>query len=225
MKTLLVEDDAELRTLIAASLSARGFFVDVVGSSEDADLALQSNEYRVAIFDRNLPDGDGLAILRKLRMAKKNVPVLVLTAASGAPNRIEGLDAGADDYLEKPFDMNELAARLRALCRRPTEMEEEGLAAGRVHLVLSTFTAHTPEGVVKLTRRETALLEQFMRRIGVTVLREKLESAIYGFDDDVSANALEAHISRLRSKLRAANAGLEVHAMPGIGYLMSAAPS
>jgi DNA-binding response OmpR family regulator len=221
MRVLLVEDDAELRLLIAKSLSQRGFFLDSVGNVEDAKFALLTNGYRAAIFDRGLPDGDGMDLVRHIRRLEQSLPVLILTATCGAANRICGLDAGADDYLEKPFDMNELAARLRALARRSQNLDQDELTAGRIRFNVTTRMTYTPNGAVKLSRREAALLEQFMRRVGVTVLREQLEHAVYGFDDAVTPNALEAHISRLRIKLKAANACVEMHAMPGIGYLMS----
>jgi DNA-binding response OmpR family regulator len=221
VKILLVEDDPELNELLVRSLSTRGFIVDAVRSAEDADLALSTHHYRAAIFDRNLPDGNGLDLLRQIRRAKQPIPVLMLTAVSGAVSRIEGLEAGADDYLEKPFDMNELGARLRALGRRSNALEQEILSAGKISFNVTTRMASTTDGPIKLSRREAALLEQFLRRISVTVLRGQLEQAIYGFDEAVTPNALEAHISRLRAKLNVAKSGLELHAMPGIGYLMS----
>lgn len=223
MKILLVECDGELCGLISTSLTLKGFLVDTVETSEDACNAITMHDYNVAILERNLPDGDGLELLQRFRNSKQALAIMMLSAMGGAANRIKGLDAGADDYMEKPFDMNELAARLRAIGRRPRELGAEVLNAGDIHFNISNRTAHTSSHPIKLSQRETALLEQFMRRPGVTVLRERLEQSVYGFDEAYTPNALEAHISRLRGKLKAAGAGVEIHAIHGIGYLMKEA--
>lgn len=220
MRVLLLEDDVELGRLIVTSLKKRGFVVDQVGRVEDAEALLQTEDYQAAILDRMLPDGEGLEVVKDIRQRQVPLPVLMLTAMNGVARRVEGLEAGADDYLEKPFDMNELAARVRALGRRPSQYSETLLVGGRLRFDQVTRTATTPEGVVKLSQKETILLELFLKRFEVTVLRENLIQAMYGIDEDVSPNALEAHISRLRKKLSAANAGVSLHTLPGIGYLM-----
>lgn len=194
--------------------------IDRVDTIASAQAALSLQQYRTVIVDRMLPDGEGLELAREIRQLKTPPPILVLTALNGVAERVEGLDAGADDYLEKPFDMNELAARLRALSRRGTHLEEEVLMAGRLTFRSETRTVSTSEGTVKLSLKETLLLEQLMRRFGVTVLRERLEQAVYGLDETPTSNALEAHISRLRKKLGAADTDVELHTMRGIGYLL-----
>lgn len=223
MRVLLVEDDHELGRLIVASLKKRGFVVDRVCELGEAKAALSVEDYKVAIMDRMLPDGEGLQLVKTIRRQKMPLPVLMLTAMNGAARRIEGLEAGADDYLEKPFDMNELAARLRALGRRVSHYSEDVLKGGRLSFDLASRTASTPEGPLKLSQKEAILLEQFLRRFEVTVLRDQLIQAVYGLDDAVTPNALEAHISRLRKKLNAAAAGVSLHTMPGIGYLLKEA--
>jgi two-component system, OmpR family, response regulator len=221
MKILLVEDDVELGLLIVDGLKFRGFLVDLVDTIDSAYAVIADKDYRVAIFDRMLPDGDGLALTSNLRKMKNALPILMLTAIGGVSSRIEGLEAGADDYLEKPFDMNELAARLHALGRRPRDIATATLKAGRINFDMKSRMANTAQGAIKLSKREAALLEQFMRRLNVTVLREQLEQAVYGINDEITPNALEAHISRLRKKLKAADSGLTLHAMTGIGYLLA----
>ena len=223
MRILLLEDDTELGELIVTSLKKRGFVVDHVDHVQDADALLQTEGYQVAVLDRMLPDGEGLELVKEFRRRQVSLPVLMLTAMNGAARRVEGLEAGADDYLEKPFDMNELVARLRALGRRPSQYAESLLKGGRLSFDPDTRTASTPDGPVKLSQKETILLELFLRRFGVTVLRDSLIQAVYGIEDDVSPNALEAHISRLRKKLNAAGADVSLHTMPGIGYLMKEA--
>lgn len=222
MRVLLVEDDVELGLLIVSSLKNKGFIVDRFESISEGRAAASIAQYRAAIVDRMLPDGTGLELIRSLRKSGSPLPILMLTAISGANQRVEGLEAGADDYLEKPFDMNELAARLRALGRRTPHIDEEVLTAGRLSFNLTTRSATTPEGPLKLSQKENILLEQFMRRLNVTVSREQLDSAAYGYDDIVTHNALEAVISRLRKKLRSADLGVELHTMSGIGYLLRA---
>ena len=221
MKILVAEDDAELGNLIADGLTERRFLVDLVGSVESAEAMMADNAYRVLVCDRGLPDEDGLSLVSRLRRRNNATPVLILSAMTGTANRIHGLDSGADDYLEKPFDMNELAARLHALGRRTQNMEPREFKAGKLSFDTLSRTATTPNSVVRLSNKEAHLLEQFMSRMGVTVLRSQLEQAIYSVEDDITPNALEAHISRLRKKLNAADACLHIHNMPGIGYLMT----
>jgi len=223
MRILLVEDDAELGQLIARSLKRRGFITDQVSRVEDARAVLLTEDYKVVIVDRMLPDGEGLQFVSEIRRKKMLLPILVLTAMDGVTRRVEGLEAGADDYLEKPFDMNELVARLRALGRRSAQYSGDLLMGGRLSFDPKARTASTPEGPIKLSQKEIILVEQLLRRFDVTVLRDNLMQAVYGIDDDVSPNALEAHVSRLRKKLNVADAGVSLHTIPGIGYLMKEA--
>ncbi len=224
MRILLVEDEPELAAATASRLTSEGFVVDHVACLGDAIEAVMSTQYRAVLLDRRLPDGDGLSLLPVLRTRSTRAPVIVLTALDDIPDRVAGLDAGAEDYLIKPFAFEELLARLRVLFRR------DGAAAplpqvtvGRLAYDLAARELRIGGTSVVLPRRELAILDVLIRRAGRVVLREHLESQIYGFDDDISSNALEAHISRLRKRLADAEAGVVLHGIRGVGYMLRTA--
>jgi len=221
MRLLLVEDNERLAGFVASNLRSVGFLVDVVGEADDATAALASTRFDACILDLGLPDRDGSEVLRELRNRRDQTPVLVLTARDDLDSRVAGLNLGADDYLVKPFDIEELVARIKALLRRP------GAALGVIlrlgNLAFDTIgrsveVAGTP---VALTRLELALLEELMRRAGRVVSRSYLEGGVYGSDEEFTANSLEAIVSRLRRKLKASGAELEIHNIRGVGYLAS----
>lgn len=224
MRVLLVEDEPELRRTLAARLGQHGFVVDQFGSLGDAIEAVMGADYRAVLLDRRLPDGDGLSLLPVLRTRKSPPPVIVLTALDDIPDRVTGLDAGADDYLIKPFAFDELLARLRVLLRR-TGLPESSpkVTVGHLQYDLAEREARIGGTSLTLPRRELAILDTLMRRAGRVVMREHLEAQVYGFDDEISSNALEAHVSRLRRRLGEAGAGVVLHGVRGIGYMVSAA--
>lgn len=222
MRLLLIEDEPELAAAIAARLTSEGFVVDAFGTLGDAIEAVMTTEYRAVLLDRRLPDGDGLSLLPVLRTRPVTPPVIVLTALDDVPDRVAGLDAGAADYLIKPFAFDELLARLRVLFRRHagSAAADSSMTIGRLSYDLSQREPSVGGKGLNLPRRELAILDALVRRAGRVVLREHLESQVYGFEDDIRSNALEAHISRLRKRLTDAGAGVTVHGIRGVGYML-----
>lgn len=221
MRVLLVEDNLRLSTLVRRGLEKEDFTVDGVGTIADADAALGTVPYDVVILDLGLPDGDGLDLLRGMRAGGSHVPVLVLTARDGVDDRVKGLNAGADDYLLKPFAVEELTARLRALLRRPDGALGLSLTAGNITFDTTAREVRVGKKLLKISKKEMGVLEQLMRRSGRVVPKDMLESKLYGFNDEVSANSLEASISRLRKRLSLVDAAVSIHTLRGVGYLLS----
>lgn len=221
MRILLVEDNLRLSTYVRRGLEKEDFTVDGVGTLADAEAALDTAPYDLMILDLGLPDGDGLDLLKTLRAADNHLPVLVLTARDGVDDRVKGLNAGADDYLLKPFAVEELIARLRALLRRPDGALGLSLKAGNVTFDTTAREVRVGPSLIKISRKEMGVLEQLMRRSGRVVPKDVLESKLYGFDEEVSPNSLEAHISRLRKRLIQVNASVSIHTLRGVGYLLS----
>ena len=219
MRLLLVEDNDRLAQLVVKGLSEAGFTADRVARLDEAAAALATGKFDTVVLDLSLPDGDGGEWLRKRRAAGDKLPFLMLTARASTGDKVKGLNSGADDYLAKPFEMEELVARLKALLRRPGGVLGLTLELGR----LSFDTVHRETAVagrrLSLSASELTLLELLLRRAGRVVPRRLLEEGLYGFDDDVGPNSLEAHVSRLRKKLEAAEAGVEIHTLRGVGYL------
>lgn len=220
MRILLVEDEKEMAAALAAALKGHDMIVDHVGSLAEAEDALSADAHDAVLLDRRLPDGDGLALIARLRARAAGVPIIVLTARGDLADRIEGLDRGADDYLAKPFAVDELLARLRAVLRRPSGMRPDIVTAGRLSFDLTHREASIGGQPFDLPRRELLVLEALFRRLGRTVLRSALEDAVYNFDDAVQSNALDTHVSRLRRKLGEADAAVEIHGVRGVGYLL-----
>ncbi len=203
MRLLLVEDDRTLGDAVSAHLQAEGHVVDWVTTSAQARAAA-TDPFDAILLDWQLPDGAGLQWLRTLRAQRgpnRTRPVLMLTARDLLADRVHGLDAGADDYLVKPFELAELSARLRALARRAAGPSEARLRAGRVELDPESRAVYFETRPVDVTAKEYALLEALIRRSGRLVSRGDLESLLYGFDAAVDSNAIEVHISNLRRKL------------------------
>ncbi|HEY8066719.1 MAG TPA: response regulator transcription factor [Methylosinus sp.] len=220
MRILIVEDQPELAALVAGRLTKSGYVADSVGTLAEAVEAVAQFDYPVILLDRRLPDGDGVSILKQLRSTKPGSRVLLVTAARSIDDRINGLDAGADDYLTKPFDVDELLARIRAVLRRP-----QGVALPPVGLGELSFDLNQREAFVRgrpfvLAKRELLLLEALMRRAGRAVKHSTLIGEIYGLDDSVQIDALKMSVSRLRQRLKDCEAGVEVHTLRGIGYLI-----
>ncbi|WP_037154531.1 response regulator transcription factor [Rhizobium freirei] len=220
MRILLLEDEPEMASALCSALRTRDALVDHMTTLADAEEAAMIVVYDVILLDRQVPDGDGLSLIPKLRSNGVSAPVIMLTARGELDDRIDGLDSGADDYLVKPFAVEELLARLRAVMRRPGDVRVDVVNFGRVSYDFDGREALIDGCRLDLPRRELLVFETLARRLGRTVQRHMLEEAVYGFDDDIQSNTLDAHISRLRRKLISVDAGLEIHPVRGIGYLM-----
>lgn len=223
MRVLLVEDEPDMAKLISEGVGADGLVVDTVGSIDEADEAIAIARYALVLLDRRLPDGDGLVLLRRMRTTQPGVPVIVLTALDGTADKIHGLDEGADDYLTKPFDADELRARIRAALRRPGGEFAPPVACGRLQFDSGRREVTVSGHVVVLRRRELALLGALVRRVGRVVQRVDLMDEVYGFDEDVTSNTLDSHVSRLRARLAALDARVVIHPIRGVGYMLDAA--
>jgi DNA-binding response OmpR family regulator len=222
LRLLLVEDNADLAGLLVTGLEKCGFAVDVTGTAAGAQESLQSNRYAAAILDLGLPDADGLDSLRALRRRGDRTPVLILTARGSVRDRVDGLNAGADDYVIKPFATEELVARLQALLRRPGELLGNRLEVGDLALdVLArqVFVGGQPK---MFSAREIELLELLMRRAGRVVPKGYVEDHLFGMDQPVGSNAVEVAIHRLRKHLQDLGAAANVHTVRGVGYLIAA---
>jgi DNA-binding response OmpR family regulator len=221
MRLLIVEDNAKLAALMAKLLSENLYSVDTVASVDEARAAIDVVDYDLILLDLSLPDGDGSEILRSLRRAGRAQRILVATARGDVVQRVETLNDGADDYLVKPFSLDELLARIRALLRRPRETQQAALTAGRLVLETASLTLRVGGQVTPLPRRELGVLMTLLRNEGRLVPRQKLEDAIYSFDKEVTPNAIEAAISRLRRRLDNLNADVTITAMRGVGYILA----
>lgn len=225
MRILLVEDEAEMATALSSALRRYDMVVDHAPTLADAEEAISADVHAAVLLDRQLPDGDGLALIPKLRARADGVPIIVLTARGELADRIAGLDSGADDYLAKPFAVEELLARLRAVLRRPAGLSPDIIHAGRLAFDVGHREASIDGQPFELPRRELLVLEALIRRMGRTVLRSALEEAVYNFDDEIQSNALDTHVSRLRRKLTDTDAGVEIHGIRGVGYLLKKLPT
>jgi two-component system OmpR family response regulator/two-component system response regulator QseB len=217
----VVEDDALLGDAIQAGLRQHGFVADWVRDGVAADLALESGAHDAVVLDIGLPRRSGLEVLARLRGRKDKVPVLILTARDTVEDRIAGLDAGADDYLVKPFDMGELAARLRALTRRAGGNASATLVVGALSLDPASRDVTWRGEPRPLSRKEFALLHAFMLGAGKVLTRAELEDRLYGWGEEIESNALEVHLHHLRRKL---HPGI-VQTIRGVGYLMPKDPA
>lgn len=214
MRILIVEDDALLRDGLKVGLSLSGFTTDTVERCEEADAALVSHGFDAIVLDLMLPDGSGLDILKTMRQRRDGTPVLLLTARDSVADRIAGLDSGADDYLGKPFDLDEVAARLRALIRRAEGRSRAVLEWRGLTLCPSSQVVEKNGVPVRLSRREFSILHALMIHPGSILSKAQLEEKIYGWQEEVESNTVEVHIHHLRNKL---GAGL-IQTLRGIGY-------
>ena len=221
MRVLIIEDNRRLAALIAKGCETAGFAVDICNDLDEARSALATARYDIAVLDLGLPDGDGLDLLASLRQKGSELPVIVLTARDALESRVEGLNAGADDYLLKPFAMEELVARIRALLRRPGQALGRKLTAGNVEFDTVAREVSIAGVPTTFSRRETDLLETLLRRQGRVVPKDAIEESLYAFGDDVSSNTIEVAIHRLRKRLGESGADIEVHTLRGIGYVLS----
>lgn len=217
MRLLLVEDDLMLGKSLQQALQGQQYIVDWVQTGIGALSALQAEHFDLAVMDLGLPGLDGLRVIEEVRAQKMPLPILVLTARDSVQDKIRGLDAGADDYLLKPFDLNELYARLRALCRRGGAVIGNELSHGGIVLNLGTHSVSYRGDEVALSRRELRLLEVFLGRPGQVFTRQQLEQAMYGWGEEVESNALEVHIHHLRKKF----SNDLILTVRGVGYRMN----
>ncbi|MBY0325037.1 MAG: response regulator transcription factor [Reyranella sp.] len=223
MRILLVEDNAELVALVVKGLERSGFSADPVGNAADAGHALAAIRYAAVVLDLGLPDEDGLTWLRDVRARGDSTHVLMLTARDGVSDRVIGLRTGADDYLVKPFAIEELVARLRALLRRSDNLLGQRLTLGNVALDTEGRQV-TVDGTVRpFSSRETAVLEILLRRCGNVAPKRLFEDHLFGLTDEVGSNAVEVYIHRLRRRLADSGATVQVHTVHGVGYMLAEA--
>lgn len=221
MRILLVEDDPMLGDGIADGLRQHGFTVDWLTCGLPVAATLAAESFAAVILDLTLPDIDGLQVLRRLRRDGSTVPVLILTARDALDDRVTGLDAGADDYLPKPFAMKELISRLRALVRRSKGVIQPELRHGAICLFSEAQQATFNDQPVTLTRQEFRLLEELLLHCGRVMTKELLEQSLYGWNDGVESNAIEVHIHHLRKKFYPEL----IRNIRGVGYIVEALPS
>ncbi|QKJ85482.1 two-component system response regulator PmrA [Paramixta manurensis] len=214
MKILIVEDDMLLQEGLALALTGEGYAVDCANNASQGDAWMRSGQYSLAVLDLGLPDRDGAELLRQWRKQSIDLPVLILTARDALEDRVSGLDAGADDYLVKPFALAELKARVRALIRRYQGRSDNELQHGDIRLNLSSQQVFIEQQPVEITPKEFSLLTRLLMRIGQTVHRETLQQDLYSWQDDTSSNTLEVHIHNLRRKLGKDR----IKTVRGVGY-------
>jgi DNA-binding response OmpR family regulator len=221
MRLLLIEDDPHLSELITKVLGAKGFAVDTCELADEACCALKDGIFDVVILDLGLPDQDGMTVLQEMRQGGNATPVLILTSRDGLKDRVNGLNAGADDYVLKPFEMEELIARIKALLRRPGGALGMTLTAGNVVLDSVSREIRIGGEVADLSRRELSVLEHLMRRLEGMVAKELLAESLYGYGEKGSINSVEVSIHRLRKRLADTGATVKINTLRGVGYLLS----
>jgi DNA-binding response OmpR family regulator len=220
VRLLLVEDDDLVADAILRGLTAANYSVHRVASAEAAQAAVASEEFALAVIDVGLPGADGLTLMRRLRTAGKSIPTLILTARCTLSDKVKALDLGADDFISKPFEAAELAARCRALMRRSSGALNGVIKFQRMSVDLLGKRLCVDDAEVELTAREWLVLECLVRRINLIVPKERLQQAVASPDQDTTANAVEVHISRLRAKL--GNAAI-IRSLRGLGYRLEEA--
>ncbi|MFV0308179.1 MAG: response regulator transcription factor [Desertimonas sp.] len=221
MRLLVVEDDRALGAVVARGLGEEGHAVDLVATALDATHAVESNDYDLVVLDLGLPDGDGVEVCRAMRAGGTMVPVLMLTARDEVTDKVAGLDAGADDYLTKPFHFPELAARVRALLRRPPNGHDVALEVGDLVVDMVTHQAWRGGEALSLTVRELAMLDYLARRAGEVVARRDLLEHVWDGDYDGLSNVIDVHVANLRRKLARAGSPDPIETVRGAGYRLS----
>ena len=217
MRLLLIEDDPMIGQGVQQALRLEGYAVDWARDGRAGELALADNPYDLVLLDLGLPQKDGITLLERQRQRGLTLPVLIVTARDAVADRVRGLDAGADDYLVKPFDLNELSARIRALLRRQREQPTPVISLGPLRFDPANHTVELDGVPVKLSAREFSLLGALLEHPGRPLSRAQLEERLYGWDEEVDSNAVEVHIHALRKKL-----GAEwVRNLRGVGYYVA----
>jgi two-component system, OmpR family, response regulator QseB len=217
MRLLLVEDDTMIGESVRLGLRQDGFVVDWVQDGKAAELAFANEEYALLLLDLGLPKKSGIDVLKTLRSNRNGIPVLVLTARDAIADRIAGLDFGADDYLVKPFDLDELAARVRALLRRQSGRIETVVRYGDLVLNPATHQVHLGDKEIALSAKEFSVLHALVDRPGAVLSRQQLEQHLYGWNEEIESNAIEVHIHNLRKKL----GGDMIRNVRGVGYMVA----
>ncbi|WP_417832156.1 response regulator [Terasakiella sp.] len=216
MRILLIEDDILLGQGIVTGLSQGGFALDWVQDGEDAETAIRGTAYDALVLDLGLPKVDGLTLLRHMRKSDNRMPVLILTARDAIEDRVAGLDAGADDYLIKPFDLTELQARLRALVRRANGISDSTLYHNRVALMISSRTVTLDDKPITLSDREFVTLQELMLNTGRVLSKNQLEEKLYGWGEEIESNTIEVYIHHIRRKLYPEL----IKTIRGVGYMI-----
>ncbi len=224
MRILLVEDSERLRRSVGAALKKSGYLVDAAGEGQEGLWLAESNKYDVIVLDIMLPGLDGLSLLHKLRQEGKTTHVLLLTAKDTVEDRVRGLRQGADDYLVKPFALEELLARVEALCRRSYGAKQSRLVIGDLEVDTAAKEVLRASQPVRLKRREYLLLEYLARRTGEVVTRSEIEAHIYNNDVDPMSNVVDSAVCSLRKKIGAANPAPLIFTRHGLGYTLKAEP-
>ncbi|MGN0428288.1 MAG: response regulator transcription factor [Agathobacter sp.] len=223
MRLLLAEDEKELSNALVTVLKHNNYSVDVVYNGQDAlDYLLSGNNYDGAILDIMMPKKDGISVLKEARAFGIRIPILMLTARAEIDDRVMGLDAGADDYLTKPFSMKELLARIRAMTRRQAETTDSILSFGNIKLDRSTYTLSTHKDSLRLANKEFQMLEMLLVNPGQIISIDQFMEKIWGFDSDAEPNVVWVYISYLRKKLTALEANVSIRAARGLGYTLEA---
>ncbi|MDA8224326.1 MAG: response regulator [Betaproteobacteria bacterium] len=220
MRVLIVEDDELLAAGLMRVLEHSGYAVDRASNGEQADHALTVDHFDLVVLDIGLPGMDGFSVLKRLRSRGESCPVMILTARDDVADKVRGLDSGADDYLVKPFVLNEFEARLRALIRRSSLVNSSQLGCGDLMLDTVARRAWVRHNELMLTAREWAVLEYLLLRQGQVLSKEKILQAVCNWDESISPNAIEVYMSRLRVKLE--SAGVNIRTIRGFGYLLEA---
>ena len=222
MRILLVEDDPQLGDGLTIGLRQAGFAVDWLKDGNSADQALQSETFDFVVLDLGLPRLSGMEVLSRARRRGQNMPILILTARDATGEKVAGLDAGADDYLVKPFALEELLARVRALLRRPTEQQSDTLTAGDLSLDTVTYSVSRGGKSIQLTSKEYALLEYMLRNQGRPLSKEVIISHVWDYDADILPNTVEVYVKYLRNKIDAPFDKQLIHTVRGFGYKLEA---
>lgn len=220
MRILVVEDNAELAQWLGRTLRLEKYTVDLIDNGADADFALKSECYNLVILDLSLPKMDGKTVLRRLRARHDATPVLVLTANNSVQSRVSELDEGADDYMAKPFEIEELEARIRVLLRRSSGSASALLTCGDLSYNMNTREFQLASAPLALTPRERAVLEMLLRKAGTSVTKQALAQSLFSMDEDVSIDAIEIYVHRLRKKLEPSS--VAILTLRGLGYLLRA---
>ncbi len=224
MRILIAEDEVEVARALKVVLTRNRFSVDTVDNGTDALHFLQSGAYDVAVLDIMMPGMDGIQVLRQLRSEHFDIPILLLTARSEIEDRVEGLNAGADDYLPKPFAISELIARVKALSRRVSPYTPSVLSVGKTTLDCNTFELSSPEHTVRLNNKEFQMMELFMRNPHNLFSAEQLMDRIWGFDSNAEIDVVWAYIAFLRKKIKKISADIEIQTVRGAGYSLEVSP-
>ena len=222
MRLLLAEDEKEMSNAVCAVLKHEHYSVDAVYDGQDAYDYLETGEYDGAILDIMMPKMDGITVLKKIRAKGISTPVIMLTAKSQLDDKVEGLDAGADDYLTKPFAMKELIARVRSITRRSGEVSDNTLSFSDITLSRSTFTLASINGEERLANKEFQMLEMLMQHPGQVISSDQFMDRIWGYDTDTESNVVWVYISNLRKKLKKLGSTVNIKAARGLGYSIEA---